>query len=36
LLDGEDQEEKEAIAIKWFEDRTTVIQFDGGIILQNF
>jgi hypothetical protein len=36
LEEGEDQEEKEAIALKWFENRTTVIQFDGGIILQDF
>lgn len=36
LEDGENQEEKEAIALEWFQDRTTVIQFDGGIILQNF
>jgi hypothetical protein len=36
LEEGEDEEEREAIALKWFEYQTTVIQFDGGIILQNF
>ena len=27
---------QEALALEWLQDRTTVITFDGGIIIQNF
>ena len=29
-------EKTEALALEWLNDRTTVITFDGGIIIQNF
>lgn len=32
--DEEDEEEQEEAAIKWLEERTTVIQFTGGVIVQ--
>lgn len=31
-----DKDEKEAAAIEWLQDRTTVIVFDGGVIIQDF
>lgn len=31
-FDGESEKD----ALKWLNDRTTVIQFDGGVIIQNF
>lgn len=31
-----DDEDKEAAAIAWLEDNTTVIKFDGGVIIQQF
>jgi len=34
--EDEDDEENEAQALKWLNDRTTVITFDGGIIIQQF
>lgn len=38
-LDGEgeeDEEDKEANALAWLQYRTQVIEFDGGVIIQNF
>jgi hypothetical protein len=32
----DDDEDVEAYALKYLEDRTTVIQFDGGVIIQQF
>ena len=32
----QDDEDKEEQAIEWLNDRTTVIQFDGGVIIQGF
>lgn len=32
----DDGDEKEAAALKYLEDRTTVIQFEGGVIIQQF
>lgn len=29
-------EAQEAAALEWLQDRTTVIEFDGGVIIQNF
>lgn len=34
--DDEDEDEIEAAALKYLEERTTVIQFDGGVIIQQF
>jgi hypothetical protein len=34
--DCEDEEEKEAVALEYLQDNTLVIQFDGGIIIQDF
>jgi len=37
LGDGEqDDDDKEASALTWLQDQTQVIQFDGGVIIQNF
>jgi len=30
------QEKNEAEALRWLQDRTQVITFDGGIVIQNF
>lgn len=35
-FDDEDEDDLEAEALKYLEDRTTVIQFEGGIIIQQF
>lgn len=32
----DDDDEKEAAAVKWLQDRTTVITFDGGVIVSAF
>ena len=34
--DGDDEDEREAFALDWFQDRTSTISFDGGIILGCF
>ncbi len=34
--DDEVEEENNELAIKWLQDRTSVIEFDGGVIIQNF
>lgn len=34
--DDDEGDEIEAAALKYLEDRTTVIQFDGGVIIQEF
>jgi hypothetical protein len=34
--DCEDDDEKEAVALEYLQDNTMVIQFDGGIIIQDF
>lgn len=34
--DEDDEDEIEAAALKYLEDRTTVIQFEGGVIIQEF
>jgi hypothetical protein len=34
--DAETLEEGEEYALEWLKERTTVIQFDGGIIIQQF
>ena len=34
--DDMDDDEKEAAALKYLQDNTTVIEFDGGIIIQDF
>lgn len=34
--DGEDEDEKEENALKYLQDNTTVIEFDGGIICQDY
>ena len=34
--DYEDSEEFESALIQWLQDNTTVIEFDGGIIIQSF
>lgn len=34
--DGDDEAEKEADALEWLENQTTVIQFEGGIIIAQF
>ncbi|MDJ0504157.1 MAG: hypothetical protein PX635_02785 [Nostocales cyanobacterium LE14-WE12] len=34
--DDEDEDEIEAEALKYLEDRTTVIQFEGGVIIKDF
>lgn len=31
-----DEDDKEKAALAWLEDQATVIQFDGGVIVQNF
>jgi hypothetical protein len=37
LGDGEqDDDDKEADALAWLQDNTQVIEFDGGVIIQNF
>ena len=33
---GFDGESEEKDALEWLNDRTTVIRFDGGVIIQNF
>jgi hypothetical protein len=35
-VDTEDEDDKRQQVIEWLQDRTTVIEFDGGIILQDF
>ena len=35
-LTGDDDEDKEAEAISYLRDHTSLIKFDGGIIIQNF
>jgi hypothetical protein len=34
--DEDDEEEKEAAALDWLRDHTTVIEFDGGVIIGAF
>lgn len=34
--DDEVEEENEEKALSWLQDRTTVIEFDGGVIIQRF
>lgn len=34
--DDEVEDENNDLALKWLENRTSVIEFDGGIIIQNF
>lgn len=34
--EDEDSEEQEESALEWLRDQTTVIEFDGGIIIQGF
>lgn len=34
--EDQDEEDREEAALKWLNDRTTVITFDGGIIIQQF
>ena len=34
--DDMDDDEKEAAALKYLQDNTTVIEFDGGVIIQQF
>jgi hypothetical protein len=31
-----DDEDKEAEALEWMQDHTTVIEFDGGVVIQQF
>lgn len=33
---GEDTKDGEEAALEWLQDRTSVIEFDGGVIIQNF
>ena len=33
---GEDAKDGEAAALEWLQDRASVIEFDGGVIVQNF
>ena len=33
---ADDDDDKEAAALEWLQDRTTVIEFDGGVIVQAF
>ena len=35
-FDADEEDEIEAAALKYLEDRTTVIQFEGGVIIQEF
>lgn len=35
-LKGMEEEEKEELALKYLKDRTTVIKFNGGVIVQDF
>ena len=35
-VDTEDEDDKRQQVIEWLQERTTVIEFDGGIILQDF
>jgi len=34
--EGQDDEEKEEAALEWLKDNTQVIEFDGGVIIQQF
>lgn len=34
--EGDDEEEKEESALNWLRDQTLVIEFNGGIIIQDF
>lgn len=34
--DEQSDEDKEADALAWLQDQTQVIEFDGGVIIQNF
>lgn len=34
--DDEVEDEDNELATKWLQDRTSVIEFDGGVIIQNF
>jgi len=36
LSEHDDEEEKEEAALDWLRDQTTVIDFNGGIIIQDF
>ena len=36
IVEGETSEENEARALEFLQDNTTVIEFDGGIIVQSF
>lgn len=36
LLRNKDEDEKEAQALEWLQERTQVIEFDGGVIIQQF
>lgn len=34
--EDEDEDDAEEAALAWLQDRTTVLEFDGGIVLQQF
>ena len=34
--EDDDEDEKETAAVEWLQDRTTVIVFSGGVIIQDF